>query len=89
MSKQRIVAAANRLKSGLIVVGVRHCGSVMIKQAKAAGDTIKGSEQGFIDSRGEFLTRVEALAVAEKAGQLNVHRLKTFPKNMLFSEDLY
>lgn len=89
--KTLIVAAANKLKCGLIVVGARHFDKIMINQLKAAGKLKEGrtSEQGFIDNRYNFLTREEALLIAKAADQLNVHRKKTWPKHMLFSEDLY
>ncbi|HHC1760037.1 TPA: hypothetical protein ACN7E6_005248 [Klebsiella pneumoniae] len=45
--------------------------------------------QGFIDQFGVFMDRKEALQVAREAGQLNIARIKTWPDNELFSEDLY
>ena len=86
-----IVAAANKLSSGLIVVGVRHHDKIMRKQIEAAGKIKEGrtSEQGFIDNSGNFITREDAVVIAKEAGQLNTFREKTWPEHMLFSEDLY
>jgi len=51
---------------------------------------IRESEiQGFVDQYGVFMDRKEALQVAKEAGQLNIARIKTWPDNELFSEDLY
>ena len=86
-----IVAAANKLSSSLIVVGVRHHDKIMREQIRAAGKIKEGikSEQGFIDNSGNFLTREDAVIIAKEAGQLNTFRRKTWPEHMLFSEDLY
>lgn len=46
-------------------------------------------EQGFIDQRGVFMDRREALIVAAEAGQIDTWRPKTQPEHILFSEDLY
>lgn len=35
------------------------------------------------------MDRKEALAVAKEAGQIDIARLKTWPDDELFSEDLY
>lgn len=43
-------------------------------------------EQGFIDNKGEFLTREQAWIIAEKAGQI---RKVTGTAGTLYSEDLY
>jgi hypothetical protein len=43
-------------------------------------------EQGFIDQKGEFLTREEAWPIAEAAGQI---RNKVGPDGILYSENLY
>lgn len=93
LAQKRIVCAANRLGK-TIVLGARHFDSRMhatIDELKSLGDERKwgASEQGFIDQFGEFHDRVEALAIADAAGQINVYRPKTSPKDELFSEDLY
>lgn len=45
-----------------------------------------GVTQGFLTSEGAFVDRVEALAIAQAAGQLIC---KTQPEDMLFSEDVW
>lgn len=88
-ARQRVVCAANRhIYSKVIVLGARHYDEVMRTQMNFSGgsESWKGSEQGFIDQWGNFLTREEALEIAEKQGQI---REKHGNKNMLFSEDLY
>lgn len=91
---RRIVAAANRYEGDVIVVSARHHDLLMNEQLKRLKEfgvikTTHTRDQGFIDNRGVFLSREEALIVAEKAGQINEHREKTDPEYMLFSEDLY
>ena len=76
MRKRVIVCAANRIKSGLIVLGVRHCDELMHSQVR----DLTCSEQGFIDNDGDFLTREEAWGVAAMADQImaaNKARLKS------------
>ena len=85
----RLVAAANKLKNGLIVVGVRHHDPIMNEQIRASGETQVYSEQGFIDNRGNFLTRRQAMPLYEEGRQKGWYKKKTAPINELFSEDLY
>lgn len=99
MKEQRIVCAANRntLHPDIVVCGARHFDMVMhsiigklpseLKEGKSESRSNHGLwEQGFIDNRGQFLTRQEALKVAKQGDQLIQ---KTHPKDILFSEDLY
>lgn len=46
-------------------------------------------QQGFLTSRGRYVSRALGLAVAQKADQLNKVRPKTFPLNLLYSEDVW
>ena len=85
----RIVAAANRLPCGLVVVGVRHCDSIMLAQAQAAGKTLHTREQGFIDNRGNYLSREEAHKMATTNGQVESWAGEPHHSRELFSEDLY
>ena len=94
--KRVVVCAANRYGE-LIVCGARHYDMVMHSQLKQmkedklfAFEQAGRAEQGFIDNRGQFLTREEALILATEAGQL-VGRIKTGNPDSkeLFSEDLY
>ena len=93
--QRRVVCAANRyectLGGVLIFVGVRHFCPLMRQNMQSWGDTIiRNTEtQGFVDQFGVFMDRKEALSVAKDAGQLNISRLKTWPDDELFSEDLY
>lgn len=92
----RVVCAANRTECGLIVTGVRHWDVIMTNVFKAM-DPNQGVfnyeriEQGFVDEFGNFLTREEAWALAETAGQIKT----TGPWNhrngvhVLYSENLY
>lgn len=83
----RIVCAANRKRfTGEVVLGIRHWDAFMNK-LDTEGDPV---EQGFIDNRGNFLTRVEAWKVAEAAGQI-IRRVSGDAKDggTLYSENLY
>lgn len=89
----RVVAAANRYGE-VVVVADRHHSKFMnsqLKILKEAGviNSTHTREQGFIDNKGNFLTREEACIVAREAGQINQVRLKNTPFRKLFSEDLY
>jgi hypothetical protein len=88
----RIVCAALLFDRGEIILGARHYDGLMVSQLEdlrmMTGRNVKNPPpiQGFINQRGEFLNRTEALAVAQAAGQIIE---KTWPKDILFSEDLY
>lgn len=91
-----VVCAACMYDNGLIIAGARHFDLVMQTQLRfmKEQDEIefanRGSPvQGFIDQKGVFMDRKEALAVAIAANQVNVRRTKTWPEDELFSEDLY
>ena len=79
---QRIVCAANRNPDGTIILGVRHYDKVMRQQKPHML-----SEQGFIDNRGNFLTREEAWVVAMRENQ--VIRRVGGDEGTLYSENLY
>jgi hypothetical protein len=96
--EQRIVCAANKdINTGNIVLGIRHYDSFQCQHMKSWG--LRGfswksneTEQGFIDNRGQFLTREEAWLVAETAGQI-IRRvggdMSEDGVGKLFSENLY
>ena len=87
MSGQRVVCAAIRNTSGHIICGARHFDSVMRQQVvNSTGDWTR-AEQGFIDQRGTFLTRHQALVVAFDAGQI-IKRVGG-DGHALYSENLY
>lgn len=84
----RVVCAAILMKDGLIVPGVRHYSPDMravLKRIYGDGYHLKEKEQGFIDTKGNFLTREEAWKVAEANEQIK----ERFVNGTLFSECLY
>lgn len=87
----RVVTAACKTKSGLIVVGVRHCDGIMRAQVEASGEKDPLMDQGFIDNRGNYLDRKEALILATEAGQIGSGSSgkKTGSKHELYSEDIH
>jgi hypothetical protein len=90
----RVVCAANRLPDGTLLLGVRHWDTHMHAQFNRCGvfgksNLVRG-EQGFIDSHGNFLTRLEAWVIAETAGQIVKRVGNDGPERFgLFSENLY
>lgn len=87
LSSPRVVCAAIKHKSGIIICGARHFDTLMVAQMITYDDYDWASaEQGFIDQHCNFLTRGEAWDIAEKNGQIIRH----FPEvGTLFSENLY
>ena len=88
--RERIVCAANRLKDGTLILGVRHLDFLMRDTAMIAqitDDELSESEEGFINQRGEFLTRKQAWIVAFNANQI-VRRVGG-DEGILYSENLY
>jgi len=83
-----IVAAANK-KGDKIFAGVRHCCYIMQSQMNRDEDFI-GCEEGFIDNKYNFLDRLEAWKIAEKAGQIK-YRCGSDTANggTLYSENLW
>ena len=85
-----IVCAAMRQKgTGRIIAGARHHDAVMNAQVAASEgrEAWFGAEQGFIDQRGKFYTREEALVFALKNGQRR--RRCGGDERALYSENLY
>ncbi|CAB3784431.1 hypothetical protein [Pararobbsia alpina] len=83
----RIVCAANRKRfTGEVVLGIRHWDAFM-RGLETEGDPV---DQGFIDNRGTFFSRVEAWKVAEAAGQI-IRRVggDDTAGGTLYSENLY
>lgn len=84
----RIVCAANRKRfTGEVVLGIRHWDAWMANALDTEGDPV---DQGFIDNRGNFLSRTEAWKIAEAAGQI-IRRVggDTTNGGTLYSENLY
>ena len=91
-SVRRVVCAAIRANDGDVLIGVRHYSPDMYAQIHARSDGVKfryrsGDDQGFVDQRGEYMTRRQAWNVAEAAGQ--VRRAGHDGEGVLYSEDLY
>lgn len=85
-----VVCAAHRYEDGLIICSPRHYDSVFHACRKAAGRsgaTHGHPEQGFVDQRGNFLTREEARAIA--VGREQIRRRCGGDEKRLFSENLY
>ena len=82
-----IVSAAQRNDDGLIIASPRHKDPVCRALEAAIGGNWKGAEQGFVDSRQNFLTREEALVVALKQNQRR--RRCGGDEHRLYSENLY
>ena len=93
--KQFVVCAANRHKElGLIICGARHWDDIMCAVADAL--ELRGIgrggewEQGFIDQKGNFLTRDEAGTIVVKNNQpLHGDCVSYLAPKHLFSEHLY
>ena len=88
--KVYVVCAAIRCKQQDIVIATPRRFDTMthklLNAVKGEGTEKWEWEQGFIDSRGNFLTREEALVVAEESRQ---HLFDTIRHEQLFSENLY
>ena len=85
---QRIVCAANRHKqTKQVILGIRHWDGYIRVQCLDYDYDYSYYEQGFIDNKGNFLTREEAWVVAEREGQI-IRRVGG-DKGVLYSENLY
>ncbi len=82
-----IVCAANMLRNGEIVLGIRHHDSFMNKAIKTCSVDRIGMKQGFITNKGNFLERKEALELAIKTDQ---RKFRCGGDDIrLYSENLY
>lgn len=92
MSTRVVVCAANKYGPH-IFLGARHFDSRMVESMEHYNipnmREHHGEVQGFVDQYGIFMDRKEAYEVALAAGQIGRYREKGFPKDVLFSEDLY
>ena len=75
IKENRIIASANKLSTGLLLIGVRHWDFLMhetVLTLKLGGFTHDEEleEQGFIDRYGKFHNRADAWVIAEKANQI-------------------
>lgn len=90
MSDEKIVAAAVQIE-GLTVSLPRPAGhgevlALMSEGTPGYDPAQAGAMQGFLTSEGRFVSRVEALKIAHRAGQKFLSQPR--PPN-LFSEDLW
>ena len=93
--KEFIVCAANKY-GDLILCGARHWDGLMHKQVDILGlDKFRelrkehGEQQGFVNSRGEFRTRKEAMIIIKENGQPFDQDRNGGSDVTLFSEGLY
>lgn len=92
--QRRIVCAANRLKDGTVILGIRHWDDFMhrtfeqIKDDDKEEDAVIGHQQGFIDQWGNFVSRREAWDIALHQEQI-VRTGPGFEGPDLYSENLY
>ena len=75
MSERRVVCAAIRAEDGELLLGIRHYSMDMHRQIAQRMDHQKflqrlDEDQGFVDQRGNFMSREEAYRVARDAGQI-------------------
>lgn len=83
----KVVCAAIKLESGTIILGARHFDKYMHENIKDRElENEKVIEQGFIDSKGNFLSRKEAYIVAKENNQIR-YIIDNYDE--LFSENLY
>ena len=94
-SDLRIVCAAIRNVEGGIIIGIRHYDTIMNATLSELPIDLRDLwseqvEQGFVDQRGNFLTRKEAWKIASNAGQI-IHRVGGDDRDggTLYSENLY
>lgn len=89
---RRIVGVALRSPSGEMWVGApgrRHHHVIsQMRFAQKTAEEVAECEQGFVDDKGTFLTRRQALRVADESGQLN-RKPGGYNGPELFSEDLW
>lgn len=84
-----IVCAALRGPYARIICGVRHFDPIMREQIRASGFDArwKIADQGFVNAKGQFLDREQALHVALACGQRK--RRCGDDEHQLYSENLY
>jgi len=89
MIANRVVCSAIKSDKGTLILGLRHFDPFMRQQIKLSPEqNWKTAEQGFVDNKGQFLTREQAFVLAEQNGQI-VRDCGTFHLKQLFSENLY
>ncbi len=71
--------------NNIVYVGKRHNHCIAIMVECGLPIPIRGI-QGFVDNKGNFLDRKQALEIAQRCGQI---KKKHHPKDELMSEDIY
>ena len=91
-----VCAAARDEMSDIVLCGVRHGDDCMVAlledMLSFTSDCYDFDTQGFVDNKGNFLTREEAWTVAYDAGQIRYicpAQTKERTGNRLYSENLY
>ena len=86
-----IVCAALLVDNKILVPCYRHStGFEMLAELTGKKySEYKSIDDGFMNHKGEFLTREEAWKHAEECGQLSTNVLHKTNHKVLFSEDLY
>lgn len=89
---RRVVCAAIRNDDGKLIWGARHYSEGMVDQIRVRLDGAtfyrrQGTDQGFVDQFGVYMTRKEAYIVAKAANQIIYPAACT--ETELFSEGLY
>lgn len=74
-TQRRVVCAALRATDGRLLLGIRHYSEDMHAQIVRRDDRLRfqhlmDESQGFVDQHGVYMTREEAYAVADAAGQI-------------------
>lgn len=89
MIARRIVCAAVLHPTGELICSARHFDPLMRQQIERSALDWSAVEQGFIDQRGQFLTREAAYAVAIAARQILRPCGHGEEEHRLYSEHLY
>ena len=84
-SARRVVCAALKNSDGRIILGVRHFDQLMLRALEESPGDWSFAVQGFVDQKGNFLSREEALIVAVLQDQI-IHKVG---EERLYSENLY
>lgn len=83
----------NGINGELVIMCRRHHEAYKVLHTLCPGDMLHvGAQEGFINHRGEFLNRTDALQHALECGQLSAmdrHRKAQNGETKLYSEDLY
>ena len=86
-----VCAAIKNRETGEIIISIRHFDKFAHQQIARHDDfeSWKRAEQGFVNQRGEFLNREEALEIAKREKQIRRQVGGGENNSGLFSENLY